>query len=195
MPKIPTGIWAIASHLKTLAAVDQFVTSASAADCWSLRRPRFSTQDTLTAIQKMSQHKPLFTHAMADWAELGASGVICGAHSLPPATVKKIYPQLAVGASVHNDHEIDAALDADVDFLVYGPIWDTPSKQDFLSARGLEQLEAVVKRSVKVIAIGGVQTADQVKQLKQCGVHGVAVLRAAQDAQLLRELSQAFNCS
>jgi thiamine monophosphate synthase len=54
-------------------------------------------------------------------------------------------------------------------------------------------LREVVERGTKVIAIGGILTTAQVQQLKSCGVHGVAVLRAATDEQLMRELQQAFS--
>jgi len=194
MPKVPAGIWAIASHLNSLVELDNFLISADAADCMCLRRPNLEAREILQALDAMATNHCVMTHGMADWAQLSAaSGVICGAQSLSPQTSKELYPDLLVGASVHNNREVEAAIKADVDFLVYGPVWDTPSKQDFLSARGLDSLLEVVARGTKVIAIGGIQTIAQVLQLKDCGVHGVAVLRAAADKQLMRELQQAFS--
>lgn len=194
MPKVPAGIWAIASHLNSLAELDDFLISADAADCMCLRRPNLEARAILPALDAMAANHCVMTHGMADWAQVSAaSGVICGAQSLSPQTSRELYPELLVGASVHNTHEVEAAIQADVDFLVYGPVWDTPSKQDFLSARGLDSLREVVERGTKVIAIGGVLTTSQVLQLKSCGVHGVAVLRAAADQQSMRELQQSFS--
>ena len=194
MPKVPAGIWAIASHLNSLVELDDFLISADAADCMCLRRPNLEAREMLSALDAMAANHCVMTHGMADWAQLSAaSGVICGSRSLSPQTSKQLYPELLVGASVHNNHEVEAAIQADVDFLMYGPVWDTPSKQDFLSARGLDSLREVVERGTKVIAIGGILTTAQVQQLKSCGVHGVAVLRAATDEQLMRELQQAFS--
>jgi len=194
MPKVPGGIWAIASHLNSLAELDDFLISADTADCMCLRRPNLEAREILPALNAMADNHCVMTHGMADWAQVSsASGVICGAQSLPPQTSKQLYPELLVGASVHNVQEVDVALKAKVDFLVYGPVWETPSKQDFLSARGLDSLREVVERGTKVIAIGGILTTAQVQQLKSCGVHGVAVLRAATDQQSMRELQQSFS--
>ena len=194
MPKVPAGIWAIASHLNSLIELDDFLISADAADCMCLRRPNLKAREMLPALDAMAANHSVMTHGLADWAQVSAaSGVICGAQSLSPQTSKELYPELLVGASVHNNHEVDVAIEANVDFLVYGPVWDTPSKQDFLSARGLDTLREVVTRGTKVIAIGGIQTIAQVLLLKDCGVHGIAVLRAATDQPLMLELQQAFS--
>jgi thiamine-phosphate diphosphorylase len=194
MPKVPGGIWAIASHLNSLVELDDFLISADASDCMCLRRPNLEAREMLAALDAMAANHCVMTHGLADWAQVSAaSGVICGAQSLTPQTSKELYPDLLVGASVHNNQEIEIAIKANVDFLVYGPVWETPSKQDFLSARGLDSLREVVERGTKVIAIGGILTTAQVQQLKSCGVHGVAVLRAATEEQLIRELQQAFS--
>lgn len=149
--------------------------------------------DQLRALQLLNQSKKVLTHGMADWAQASAAaGVICGANSLDPVRAKQLYPRLLIGASVHNSAEVSQAISEQVDFLVYGPVYDTPSKQSYLSARGLDKLAEVVATKTKVIAIGGVQTTDQVRQLKEVGVHAVAVLRAAHDFELMSELSAAF---
>jgi thiamine-phosphate diphosphorylase len=194
MPKVPAGIWAVSSQLNSLVELDDFLISADAADCMCMRRPNLEAREMLPALNAMAANHSVMTHGLADWAQVSAaSGVICGVQSLSPQISQELYPELLVGASVHNSQEVDIAINANVDFLVYGPVWDTPSKQDFLSARGLESLREVVERGTKVIAIGGILTASQVLQLKSCGVHGVAVLRAATNQQLMLELQQAFS--
>jgi thiamine-phosphate diphosphorylase len=194
MPKVPAGIWAVSSQLNSLVELDDFLISADAADCMCMRRPNLEAREMLPALNAMAANHSVMTHGLADWAQVSAaSGVICGVQSLSPQISQELYPELLVGASVHNSQEVDIAINANVDFLVYGPVWDTPSKQDFLSARGLESLREVVERGTKVIAIGGILTASQVLQLKSYGVHGVAVLRAATNQQLMLELQQAFS--
>ncbi|MFT7517729.1 MAG: thiamine-phosphate diphosphorylase [Myxococcota bacterium] len=196
MLDLPSGVWAIASHIKTAKGVDDFIDSAADAACWCWRRPSLSGSEQRIALNKLTQLKSIVTHGMSDWASASAArAVICGVKTLPPSKVKQLFPQLLVGASVHNTAEVDVAIEEGVDFLVYGPVWDTPSKQDFLSARGLDRLQQVVERGTPVVAIGGVQSPEQVQQLKDAQVHAVAVLRASHDKNLMHELCSAFKTS
>jgi thiamine-phosphate pyrophosphorylase len=81
-----------------------------------------------------------------------------------------------VGASVHDPD--GAAARAGADYLVAGPIWETPGKR----AIGVAGLEAILARAgAPVFAIGGVEVARADEALA-AGAHGVAVIRAVMAA-------------
>ena len=73
MTKVPGGIWAIASHLNSLAELDDFLISADAADCMCLRRPNLEAREILPALNAMADNHCVMTHGMADWAQVSAA--------------------------------------------------------------------------------------------------------------------------
>ncbi len=111
----------------------------------------------------------------------GARGTQLTSHSLTAGDARRIAPDMALGASVHDVEEGKAASDAGADWLVAGHVFATPSHPG-QPQRGVDWVKALV-RSTKcpVIAIGGVR-ADHAAMLKSAGVHGVAVIRGIWDA-------------
>ena len=62
------------------------------------------------------------------------------------------------------------------DYLIFSPIFDTPSKRAFGAPQGLKKLEAVCKASsLPVYALGGV-TIENAKSCMDCGAYGIAAL-------------------
>jgi thiamine-phosphate pyrophosphorylase len=84
--------------------------------------------------------------------------------------------RLRIGVSVHS---LEGAVDAELkgaDWVTYGPIYDTPSKRPYGAPQGLERLATVTRGlRVPVIAIGGI-TPERVKEVRQAGARGVAVI-------------------
>jgi thiamine-phosphate pyrophosphorylase len=65
-----------------------------------------------------------------------------------------------------------------VDFIVFGPIYFTPSKASYGAPQGLERLQKVVdKISLPVYAIGGINQTN-IADVKQLGVRGIALISA-----------------
>jgi thiamine-phosphate pyrophosphorylase len=90
--------------------------------------------------------------------------------------------RLHIGASVH---ALEEAIDAErqgADWVVFGPVYDTPSKRAYGPAQGLARLEAVARAvGVPVIAIGGI-TPERVTEVRAAGAAGVAVISAILEA-------------
>jgi thiamine-phosphate pyrophosphorylase len=110
---------------------------------------------------------------------VGADAVQRTHASLPVDDLRALAAgRLRVGASVHS---LDEALDAELkgaDWVTYGPVYDTPSKRAYGSPQGLERLAAVARGlRIPVIAIGGI-TPERVKEVRQAGARGVAVISA-----------------
>src|SRR5262245_52613716 len=114
---------------------------------------------------------------------VGADGVHLPAAGLPPAAARVLVgPERLVGVSTHSVAEAKAAAAGGADLVVFGPIYDTPSKRPFGAPRGLAEL-AEACRSVRlpVIAIGGV-TAARGPEGREAGAAGAAGIRALLEA-------------
>lgn len=110
---------------------------------------------------------------------LELSGVHLRANSLPTAVARRLAgPQRLVGVSTHSLDEVRRANDDGADYVVFGPVFDTPSKRPFGPPQGLETLAAIcAKSAVPVFAIGGV-TPARARAARQAGAYGVAVIGA-----------------
>jgi thiamine-phosphate pyrophosphorylase len=108
---------------------------------------------------------------------VGADGVHLGQTSLPVSTARQLLgPDKLIGVSTHSPDEITAAQGAD--FVVFGPVYFTPSKADYGQPQGLARLRQAVRHSpVPVFAIGGIQ-ADRTAAVRSAGAHGVALISA-----------------
>ncbi len=101
-------------------------------------------------------------------------GVHLPANGLPAARVRPLVKSL--GVSVHSLEEAMAAESAGADFIVFGPIFDTPGKQ----AVGLEPLQRVASGvRIPVLAIGGI-TPERTRDVIAAGAAGIAGIRIFQ---------------
>ncbi len=120
-----------------------------------------------------------------------ADGVHLGQHSFSVATARQLLgPEKRIGVSTHSPAEIEAARGAD--FILFGPIYFTPSKAAYGEPQGLNSLrQAVTQSSVPIIAIGGIKK-EQISEVIAAGAHGIGVITAisiqSDPAQAAREL-------
>ena len=115
---------------------------------------------------------------------VGADGVHLPVDSFSPGEARQLLgPDALIGASTHNLAEARAAAASGADFIVFGPVFDTPSKRAFGPPVGLEALAAVSRAgTVPVLAIGGV-TADRIAGVRRCCAQGIAVIGAILEAR------------
>jgi len=110
---------------------------------------------------------------------VGADGVQRTGTSLPVATLRSICPPgFLIGASVHSVAEAHVAETDGADFVICGPVYDTPSKRQYgppLGLAGLERVASVV--GLPVLAVGGI-TPGRVGEVREAGATGVAVIGA-----------------
>jgi thiamine-phosphate pyrophosphorylase len=115
--------------------------------------------DVALAVDADGVHLPVSSFAVRDARQLLGSGKL-------------------IGASAHSVAEARTAVDGGADFIVFGPVFATPSKQPFGPPVGLPALrQASQAVMVPVFAIGGI-TADRVASVRQHGAVGVAVVSA-----------------
>ena len=106
-----------------------------------------------------------------------ADGVHLGQTSFPVATARRLFgPGKLIGVSTHSLAEITAAAGAD--FIVFGPVYFTPSKAAYGEPQGLDRLrEAVAQSPVPVFAIGGINV-ERIPHVLTAGAYGVAMISA-----------------
>jgi len=114
-----------------------------------------------------------------------ADAVHLGQGDIPPnALPKNVRERLAVGRSTHTPEQLRATQDEDVDYVAFGPVFGTTSKESDYSKRGLDALrEAVVLAAPRpLVAIGGIQAAH-LDDLREAGVGGFAVISVVAAAE------------
>jgi thiamine-phosphate pyrophosphorylase len=110
---------------------------------------------------------------------IGADGVHLPGDSFTVADARALLgPHKIIGVSTHSIEQARRAATAGADFVVLGPIFDTPSKRPFGAPLGLERLRRAVQTvEVPVIAIGGIGSTNAAG-VAATGCAGVAVIRS-----------------
>ena len=108
---------------------------------------------------------------------VGADAVQRTHSSLTVAEIRAVVDKrLRIGASTHSRDDALTAEAEDADWVVFGPVYDTPSKRRYGAPQGLRALESVCAAvKIPVIAIGGM-TPERVAEVRRAGAHGVAVI-------------------
>lgn len=122
----------------------------------------------------------LVVNDRADVASVtGADGVHLGQHDLPCALARRVLkPGQWVGCSTHNLDQLREADASSADYLAFGPIFPTTSKDAPDPTVGLDSLaEARRATSKPLVAIGGI-TVSNARQVVQQGADFVAVISA-----------------
>jgi thiamine-phosphate pyrophosphorylase len=149
--------------------------------------------DTLRASTRRHGAR-LLVNDRADVAlAAGADGVQRTHTSLPVSALRAIAPAgFLVGASVHSEAEAREAVAQGADFVVFGPVYDTPAKRRYGPPQGLAALETVAHASGRpVLAVGGL-TPERVPEVLAAGAAGVAVIGAIYGAPRPAEATRAF---
>jgi thiamine-phosphate pyrophosphorylase len=138
----------------------------------------------------------LFLNDRADIAlGIGADGVHCPEAGLPVRVARRVCPGALVGASAHS---LERAVEADssgADFVLFGPVFPTPSKAKFGEPQGLDALAAVASGvGVPVFAIGGVKP-ENARLCLESGAAGVGVVSAILSAEDVPGAVEAFRRS
>jgi thiamine-phosphate pyrophosphorylase len=114
----------------------------------------------------------------------GADAVHLGQGDLPPSALPEVVRErLAVGRSTHTLAQARAACGEAVDYVAFGPVFGTRSKQSEHGERGLEMLSEVARLVAPrpLVAIGGI-SADDLDGVIAAGAAGVAVISAVAGA-------------
>lgn len=155
-----------------------------------LREKDLAARDLLSLAHRLRESTrrrgaTLLINDRADVAlAVGAEGVQRAGTSLPVPALRSVSPSgFLIGASVHSEAEARTAEVEGADFLVYGPVYDTPSKRRYGPPQGLAALERVASVvDVPVFAVGGI-TPARIAAVMRTGASGVGVIAAILGAE------------
>ena len=111
--------------------------------------------------------------------QCNTDGVHIGQGDMPLKFARRLAPKgFIIGVSAGTVEEALAAERDGADYIGFGPVFPTSSKDDVGPVCGLELLREVKKRvSVPVVAIGGINTSNA-QEVLYAGADGLAVISA-----------------
>jgi len=137
-----------------------------------------SISATLSRLAKPGSYKPRFiVNDRADIAVLAnAQGVHVGQQDLNVEEARAIVgPDILVGVSTHSLEQLDAADKTSADYIAFGPIFPTSSKENPDPVVGLHLLREARQHTRKpLVAIGGI-TLERAAEVFRAGANSLAV--------------------
>ena len=119
----------------------------------------------------------LVVNDRADIARLMGAALHLGQDDLPPAAARRVTgADTVIGFSTHNERQLRASEAEPVDYIAFGPIFGTASKQNPDPVVGVEELRRLRLLTTRpLVAIGGITRANALEVLK-AGANSVAVI-------------------
>lgn len=129
-------------------------------------------------------HAQLFINDRVDVAlAVDAAGVHLGEQSMSVSAARALLgAERTIGVSTHSLAGARKAARDGADFVVFGPVYFTPSKASYGEPQGLVALRKIVENiPLAVYAIGGIK-AENLHETKSLGCRGVALISAVMGA-------------
>jgi thiamine-phosphate pyrophosphorylase len=122
-----------------------------------------------------------------------AMGVHLGQEDLPPVAARAVLGEgKIIGLSTHSIDQVQKSADLPIQYIGFGPIYDTATKEGAHPAVGLQRLTRACEGSVlPVVAIGGIEI-EQVPEILKAGAASVAVISSLMRAENLAFRMQQF---
>ncbi len=125
--------------------------------------------------------------------EVQASGVHLGQGDLHKFSIAKTRDIIGcdkiIGVSTHSLDEFKAANQDDVDYIAYGPIFPTKTKDYFLGAKDVKEIIAIARKPV--FFIGGINL-DNLDELLKQGARNISLIRGIMQAEDIKAAARAF---
>ena len=120
-----------------------------------------------------------------------ADGVHLGQDDLPVKEARRLLGNnKIIGYSTHNLREALESKKLPVDYISFGPIFTTKTKEDAQTPKGLKGLDGIMKAvKIPIVAIGGITETNMTHVLKE-GVESVAMISEILAA---KDISQKIN--
>jgi thiamine-phosphate pyrophosphorylase len=124
---------------------------------------------------------------------VGADGVHLGRTSMPvQAAHKASESKLMIGSSAHSRHEAQRAQEDGADFVMLGPVYETPSKVQYGRPIGLPVLgETADNCMIPVFALGGIKI-GRLREVLEQGASGVGLISAILTAEDIQKTTEEF---
>ena len=139
-------------------------------------RVLFELTSRAATIARGSQTRLLVNDRADIAAAAHAHGVHLTTQSIDAHTIRRTFgKEFLIGASTHSLAEALAAKDDGADFVVFGPIFETPSKTEYGSPLGIDRLAEAGRElgEFPLLALGGITAENAALSLK-AGASGLA---------------------
>ena len=156
-------------------------------------RVLFELSEQSAALTRGSATRLLVNDRADVAAAAGADGVHLTTRSIDAATIRRTFGEdFLIGASTHSLAEAEVAKEGRADFVVFGPVFATPSKENYGLPTGLAKLERVAKHLTPfpVLALGGVDVTNA-RECLRAGARGIAGISLFEDVERLDEIVRA----
>jgi len=123
--------------------------------------------------------------------DVDADGVHLGQEDIKKYSVRFVRELLGedkiIGVSTHSVKEFETFQKEDVDYLAFGPIFETKTKNYCI---GTEKIESIVKKAIKpVVFIGGINL-ENINQVIEKGGKTIGVIREIVGANNIEEATR-----
>ncbi|MDD5541696.1 MAG: thiamine phosphate synthase [Acidobacteriia bacterium] len=147
--------------------------------------------EQLMQIKRRPSQKILINDRLDVALGLNFDGIHLGQSSFPAAEVRKCVPKnFLVGVSTHHVAEAVQAEKAGADYVIFGPIFPTPSKLKYGLPQGTARLGEVVRAlTIPVLAIGGISLAN-FEECLAMGCAGIAAISMFQGQNSIPDIIQ-----
>jgi thiamine-phosphate pyrophosphorylase len=135
---------------------------------------------------------PFIVNDRPDIAFLSAAdGLHLGQDDLDIDAARKIVgEEMPIGRSTHSLEQALAAEAEGADYIGFGPVFKTPSKENPDSVVGIDGLRKVVRQvSIPVVAIGGINH-ENIALVRDTGTAGIGVIRAILDSDDFKQATR-----
>ena len=158
---------------------------AGGADTIQFRQKAGPTREMIRAAEQMQAlcKRTGVTFVVNDRVDVAiashADGVHLGQDDFPIPLARELLGEEAIiGGSASSMEEARECLLEGVDYIGFGPVYPTTSKEDAGPASGLGLLKQIVEAIPRpIVAIGGISRGN-IPLIMQTGVHGIAVISA-----------------
>jgi thiamine-phosphate pyrophosphorylase len=157
----------------------------------------FSWLQSLLRARKRGGPGILINTRMDMAAAAGADGIHLSSAAIPVSRVRDCLGSgFLIGKSVHSLQEAVRSCEDGVDYLFFGPIFETPSKAQWGAPQGLMKLREVCRSvPLPVFGIGGIHPGNASAVIEQgaCGIAAIGWFQKDDDpAARVRELARAL---
>lgn len=153
-------------------------------------RVQFDLSEQSAALTLGSETRLLVNDRADVAAATGADGVHLTTQSIDAATIRRTFGEdFLIGVSTHSLAEAEVAKKVGADFVVFGPVFATRSKENYGLPIGLAKLEGVAKELAPfpVLALGGVDVTNA-RECLRAGASGIAGISLFEDFERLDEI-------
>lgn len=176
-------IWAVTNgRMGIPELVDVLLLVEPAIDAFILRETTKTDKEIVEAIRRLKEagcdEEKIIVHNRPDIAVMtGIRRFQIPGYGLPLGQLKLQYPSLLFGRSVHSLAEAEMAYTHGADWLLYGHLFQTASKQGKVP-RGTDELFRMVQAiPIPIYAIGGIRP-EHLPLLEKSDLAGIALMSA-----------------